>query len=709
MISELPNPVLPSRSVGSHRSFLDPSHAPHGHYPVTTRAPVVGFLFLLAVSVAFVGGLTGLGYAAIFVLALVPGWPIGGALCGHRHPARWIAGSLVGYGLTAAALWIPIAVHQAWWAPQLAAWLVVTAVSMALCRRVSSPLVTLPPWTRDTTIALLFVLTLVPVLVTVPFSHIGQVDEEGGHRYRAYFTADFVWHEALTAEIARFSMPPRNPYLASQPLHYYWAYYLLPASATAATTTRTAPPPIETYLAVNALGAGLLFVGAIFLAAWAAVPHAGAVAAGVAIALLAASAEGFYALSDAFHRHLPFGITRNLNIDAITSWFFSGLTIDGLPRSLWYGPQHATSLALGLTALTIAARSGRDMRPAAAAIAGLSLGLGLMMSPFPSGVMLVTYGLAILCDVVPSPRSLSVVLRAQIVAAALALVGLAWCVANGTFEGAGGAVEFGLSRAATRNAGQVLGLALGPALLPALAGLVIALVRGFPRELRPAVVGVALAAGLYFGVTLVLEPIWVGWRAGAQFLVTAPALIALAVAASWRTLGRATTAALLALLFAVGLPTTVLDWYNAQDTDNLTMGPGFRWTVRVSAAEREALTWIETHTPREALVQMSLKPRGRETWSLIPSFARRRMAAGLPISLLRTPEYDAVAERADRMYATPDLDEAAAIARDLDIDFIYVGRVERDAFGAAADKFAGRADLFGRVFANDEAAVYVVF
>ena len=42
---------------------------------------------------------------------------------------------------------------------------------------------------------------------------------------------------------------------------------------------------------------------------------------------------------------------QRLNIDAMTSWVFQGLTIDSLPRSLWYTPQHAAACAFGLLAL----------------------------------------------------------------------------------------------------------------------------------------------------------------------------------------------------------------------------------------------------------------------------------------------------------------------------------------------------------------------
>jgi uncharacterized membrane protein len=214
---------------------------------------------------------------------------------------------------------------------------------------------------------------------------------------------------------------------------------------------------------------------------------------------------------------------------------------------------------------------------------------------------------------------------------------------------------------------------------------------------------------LFFFVTLVLEPIWIGWRAGQQFLITAPALIAAAFATIRDAAGRTALAAIVVVLLVVGLPTTIIDINNAQDTDNLAMGPGFRWTVLLTAGEQEALTWVDANTPQNALVQMSLEPRGRETWSLIPSFARRRMAAGLPISLLRTPDYDALAARADGIFRTADGAEAAAIARELQISYLYVGRVERDAFGASGLAFTTRPDLFGRVFGNADAAVYAVY
>ena len=349
------------------------------------------------------------------------------------------------------------------------------------------------------------------------------------------------------------------------------------------------------------------------------------------------------------------------------------------------------------------------MRARTALVAGAALGLALMMSPFPAGSMTLVYGAALIWMALSTPSVLPRLVLTQCAAVAMVALGLGWCLLNGTFEGAGSAVELGLSRAATRTPFTILGLALGPALVPALGGLGVIAAGRFPASTRAAVVGVVLSALLFFFVTLVLEPIWVGWRAGHLFLISSPALIAVALGRLHDRVGRVATMVLAGVLMLAGAPTTLIDIYNAQDTTNLNMGPGFRWTVRLSPQEQEALRWVETRTPREALVQMSLAPRGRETWSLIPSFARRRMAAGLPISLLRTPEYDAMAARADRIYDTADVDEAVALCRELKIDYLYVGRVEREAYATGTAKFMAHPGHFGRVFSNDEVAVYVLY
>ena len=122
------------------------------------------------------------------------------------------------------------------------------------------------------------VLVLTLAVATPPFAHVGRPDDQGNRYYRAYFTADFVWHTALTSEVGKFAMPPRNPYLARQPIHYYWTYYLLPAAAARVGPARIRD--VQLCLKINALMTGLLLMSAVFLAAWTVAGRA--VAVGVA-------------------------------------------------------------------------------------------------------------------------------------------------------------------------------------------------------------------------------------------------------------------------------------------------------------------------------------------------------------------------------------------------------------------------------------------
>lgn len=636
-------------------------------------------------------------YIALFAAVCAPGLPLGFALFGRTHAAGWVCGALIGYGLTAVAVRLPLYAGLDGIAPAFLMWGALTILMFALIRR-THPLVALPVWSRRDTAALLLTALVVPLLVWKPFVNVGRVDEDGGRRFRAYFTADFLWHVALTAELTKSDKAPRNPYLARQKLNYYWAYFVPPA----AISDVRDPAAIETNLLLNALCAGLLFASAVFVAAWAIVPRAGPVAAGVVLAFVAASAEGWHAVVALRRVGRPLSDLRHLNIDAVTAWFLEGLTVDGLPRSLWYTPQHAMACAVALMALAVPAHAAAR-QPLVGVAAGVPLGLAVILSPFLGGAFCLVYGLAAFWHGARR-RDLAGHLMTAAPAVLAAAAGLAWCVMNDTFEGAGAAIALGLSQRAA-EAPEALLLAAGPVLTLAAAGLILGR-RHFPLA-APAI---AVAAGIlaFHFVTLTTDPIWIGWRAGQVMLVSAPALIAAALAALIDKRGVRIAAAVAGAVFVIGVPTTAIDVFNAQDIRNLEMGAGFRWTVVLPRDAQAALAWIRDNTEEDAIVQMSIGPRGRETWTSVPSFAHRRMAAGQPISLLRTPEYAELSDRADWIFRAPLAHEAARIAKALRVDYVYVDGVERDAFGDLAIAKFDDACCFAQVFKAGEAAVYAV-
>ena len=665
----------------------------------------------------------GLEYAVFWCVSLAAGVPLGLALFGRRHPASWIAGGILGYALTALAIWLPIAIGHPSGPAFDVAWLALAAIALLLgsdwgqtrVRHGSDPgpegrrfpLVVLPRWSRRDTKALLCVLLLALLIAVPPLARAGAADASGNRLYRAYFTADFVWHEALTAELAKFASPPRNPYLAHRPIHYYWTYFLLPAAATA--TLPGGREHVETLLKVNAVGTALLFVSAIFLFAWTVVPRAWPVAAGVAMAIVSSSAEGAYALWRFSRRGVPLAEVRNLNIDALSNWWPpNGLRIDGLPRCFWWVPQHSMAYALGLIALAVTTAAGSGAPLAAIVIAGLALAGAAMMNPFVGGVFSLVWGLAVVVDAARSGDVLRRVLRHAVAAVPVALA-ILWCVGNQMVEGAGGALQFGWLGEARNGPVWTLLLSLGPVLVAALVGLLACLPPEGNRPLAPALLAFVGLLLMYF-VRLDVDRAWVGFRAGQIFLVAAPALIAcgLSAAGTWRRV----SIAVAIVGAAIGAPTTIIDTYNAQDITNFAQSPNGPWTVTVTAEEQQGLDWLRRETPADAIVQMDPLARERSTWSLIPSLAQRRMAAGRPISLLggtqNDSEYGERSARVKTMYATPDAQAAADIARALRIDYIWIDRTERTEYPSGMAKFDAGADRFAPVFRNDEVSIYRV-
>ncbi|MFB3853706.1 MAG: hypothetical protein ACE148_07765 [Vicinamibacterales bacterium] len=664
-------------------------------------------LAVLGLACVLGGGPKGLAYVFLYLLATVPGWPVGAALFGRRHAATWIVGPLIGYALTAGMVWAVIVAGLAGPLGFAAGWAAIACTTALLCRRVAGPLVRLPSWGSRETAALAFVLLLVPALTGPAFRNVGRTDAEGRRYYRAYFTADFVWHMALVSELERFDARPSDPYAADQPLHYYWTYFMVPAAADAV-GPKSVLPSREAILLINAVMAGLLFTGAVFLLAWIVVPQAAAAAPATMFAFLAGSLEGLYAAWTLHARGAPLGELRNLNIDAITLWFFRGLTIDGLPRSLWYTPQHAGACALGLAGLAVVASEGSRAKPAAIVMTGVALAASLAFSPFLGGAFVLVYGITVTWDLLQAPKKIVWGLARHVLAALPVLAALGWVVGNDMLAGAGEALHIGfLAGNARHEPVLTLVLAIGPLLLLALPGL---WPNARSRHARPAVAGLAVGLALFYWVSLPkTDPIWVGWRAGQVMLVTLPALGArgIVLLTTARRL-RPIAIAAIVTLFAAGLPTTVIDAWNAQDIANTNMGPGFPWTTVLDKDEQAALEWVRRATRTGSVVQVDPAARGRATWSLIPTFGERRMAAGLPISLVAMPYYKPRTDEVGRMYATTDAREAWEIATRLGIDYVYVGSAERGVHAPDALAKFRSSPLFMRVYGNDTVEVFGV-
>lgn len=670
------------------------------------RTAVCGLLLAVVVAIWTVGrGPAALLYLALYALIVLPGLPLGFALFGRGHPAGWIAGAALGYPLAALAVWAAIHAGIATPSGLLATLLVFSGLTWAATRRIAVPCARLPEWSARTTVSLTAVLLVTLLLAAPPLANVGARDDQGNLRYRAYFTADFVWHTALTAELTRLSLPAHNPYLAPRPLHYYWAYFAVPAAM-----ARAGPPPlrdVERCLRLNALLTGLVLMSTLFVAVWAAVGSSVAAAAGTLLALCASSLEGLLALWQLWSSNAPLDGLRDLNVDALTAWYFGGHRIDGLPRCLWYVPQHSMAYALGFVALAAEAAAASEASLAGILITGVALGGSALLNPFVGGVFALVWGSAVVIRAWRTTAPLSTIARHGLAAIPVALA-LLWCVSNGMVEGAGSALEIGIHDLSRHSPVRTFGLSLGPLFVAGLAG-VFAAGPSLPSRARflPAMLLAIVCLFLMYFVSLNVDREWVPFRAG-QMLAGALAFLAARWFASAAARPGARTAIAGGLvLFALGVPTTVIDAHNARDIWNERQGPSSRWTLVLSPAQQEAFAWIRQNTPRLAIVQMEPVVRQREAWSLIPTFAQRGMAAGLPISLLRIPAYQARSEQVKAIFEMTDAAEASGLARSLRIRYLYVDATDRAAY-AGTSKFDTSPQFFEPVFRQDDVGVYLV-
>lgn len=557
---------------------------------------------------------------------------------------------------------------------------------------------------RADLLPLMVLLGLVPLLVALPFSHVGTLLPEG-EAYRAYFTADYVWRRAVVVELAKGDFLPLNPFFLRDELHYYWLPHLLIAVEYRWLYDRV---NVNELLLVNSVVIDFAFVTFLYGIGRLFIGRPAFVAAGVACSILFSSFEGLYGIWDHLRVGAPLWLLRNFNVDAITRWLLDAMPIDGLQRLLWYQPHHALGYAMGFLGLLAVARRARRTDPAVFAVAGTLLAMSTLISSF--GGLMLTSAAAL-------HEGVSVLRHrdwkragVHMLAACVPLLLAVWVIRDLRYVDPGGQViTVGLNAMATRHAIPATFLSFGPMLLIAGPALWFAWQRR-RDDFSTAFALLATCAVFYFFVDIRdHQNVYVGWRVGHLTFIMCGALVALtfervaALAAGGRR--AAQFAILVALLCAA--PTVVIDAYNTQDVTNQLRSAGFRWTLILSSDELAAFRWIKSETRPDAIFQVDPVVRDADTWAYLAAFGERRMSAGLPISMVPLDKYVYESGRIRHVYDEP-AGEAYDRARRSGVQFVLVGPPERAAHPGVEARLDSVPDLLPVVFRNGSISIYHV-
>ncbi len=661
---------------------------------------------LLATVAAFVPVLPGIGLVGLVVWFSTPGIVLGRRLYGNQR-GGWIAALLAGpawgYVLSSLAL-------LALWAGGVRSFPVlmlapVPALIFVLPARALSANVTLPEFTRKDLTAVAFVLLAVLAIVARPYSQVG-VDLPEGRAYRAYFTADFVWAMAVTSEVSKGDVPPRNPYYLNDALHYYWLMHLLPAAEHRAAGGAIR---LEQVLLVNGLWASLMFGGFFYFFLRHFVDRPWAAASAACGVLFCSSFEGAERL---WWTGATLEQLRSVNIDAVGNWFFQGMKIDGLHRALFWQPQHLVGYLLGFSALLILIEAREAWRVSLLFLAGVFLSLSMLLSS-PAAAMLAAVAAGYEAIRLIQARRWNAfvpcaVAAAVPVAAALALGSLLQYV--DTRSPGNPLVAFGVNRLAIHRVWLTIFLNFGPVVTVAMLGTLAAAWRGVLSRFVPVFITIGVSAAFY---VLVDVPdhmgVYVAWRASHLIFMALAALCGFALQDLWERGGfaRWTMTTVAVLVGALALPTVLIDIYNAQDVANRADGPGFKWTVILTPAEIAGLDWVKQNTPLASRVQNEPYSRNRDAY-YVTAFGERRMSGGLPTGLIPIKKYEDVSAQIRKMYQAQSAPEVHDLALGLCVDYLVVGPPERAAYPMLAGTLEASPHLFAPAFRNGILDIYAV-
>jgi len=162
-------------------------------------------------------------------------------------------------------------------------------------------------------------------------------------------------------------------------------------------------------------------------------------------------------------------------------------------------------------------------------------------------------------------------------------------------------------------------------------------------------------------------------------------------------------------LMLLAVPTLFTDNFLASDITNPQ--------TFIRSDDVKATNWIKKNLPRDAVIQAEPNHPGKEGdmvplyyYSLIPLFAERPTAVGE----WKTSGIGCRQERTDRyreikkMFGTSDVSEALNIIKKHNIQYVYIGKLEKQQYSEGTEKFEENEEVFTKVYARSNVEIYKI-
>lgn len=582
-----------------------------------------------------------------------------------------------------------------------------------------------------TRLAITVGLILVLVVVAVPFFNVGrQVGES--YAYAPYFNRDFLRSLAFGAELSKGAVPPDNPYLGGETLHYYWFQMVFPALVYRLAGSSVA---LEEVLLLSTLLVNVAFVFVFVHLLRRFVTKTPALIVVLGLALLAESYQA------------PFKAVLSLQP---THWALEGTWLGAIAlpavgyffQSLLYLPHHfATLVSLLIVISLLIERTERHRLTrvlAAAIILVLSSGFSFFIIVFGfvwAGSYLALQALGEMRGLRPNFRGARHAHKPDGAAPRGALSSFTVTILSGVIIGVAGLATYALLSSLDMLLGdgnswyvhvsklQLMAplhffVMLGPMFVLGSAGVVVCL---RDQEMRSRSWGLLwLLLSVLFIIMFLVPRNLPTWEASQKLgvVLRIPMLIfsgTFLVHLIERGVRQRTVAWVALLLFCASAVPNLLAYeyvhLKVNNSDKLTY---------ISAPGKKAAAWMRTQTPPDAIVQSG--PGGQasiqayyraeeDTFSLVPVFGERQTALGDPqfsryyVSASQLPEVDARSEEIEQLYEQPGRSDVAGIVAKFQIDYLYWGLSERQCCSENLAWYEA-SPLFEKVYDQDGVSIF---